>query len=79
MTDHIESGLDLIIPVVITTFPSMTLHLVEENFVLVLDISNLIVDVFFKSRDDLFKPRELRLDGSIGLGHVFDNHRFYFL
>ena len=79
MTEQVESSLDFVIPVLVTTFPFVTLHLVEVDFVLVLNVADLIVDVLLESRNDLLKSRKFRFDGSIGLSYIFDNDRFDFL
>ena len=76
MTEQVECSLDFIIPVLVTTFPFVTLHLVEVDFVLVLNVADLIVNVLLESGNDLFKSGKLGFDGSIGLSYIFDNDRF---
>jgi len=44
-----------------------------------LKIRHLVVNVFFECRYDLLKPTKFILDGSVGLGHRFDDDSFNFL
>ena len=55
MTNQIERGFYLIIPIIIISFALLSLHLVKVDFILILDVSNLVVNIFLEGRNNFLE------------------------